>query len=227
MRQWPLAVCRCIVTLFKAVELAGKWPEGLLGGIICLLPKAGVQASTNSPLEARPVVLLPLLYRLWAYKRGREIGEWLKQHGMDGLPDSSRSAEAYGLLLAAELEQALVLDDPLLAACTDQSKAYDMVDLELLQYLMERSGLPQGITGPMMSMAKARRRIKVMNAVGGSRIPRRACSPAAQGPPSSCALFLNVGGASPRQWGPGPGPAAGWMTPRRRAKASRQPLQPW
>ena len=181
MRQWPLAVWRCIVTIFKAVELAGKWPEGLMGGIMCLLPKAGVQASTNSPLEARPVVLLPLLYRLWAYKRRREIGEWLKQHGMDGLPDSSRSAEAYGLLLAAELEQALVLDDPLLAACTDQSKAYDMVDLELLQYLMERSGLPQGITGPMMSMAKARRRIKVMNAVGGWQDPTSGMLPGCPG----------------------------------------------
>ena len=97
MRQWPLAVWRCVVTLFKAVELAGRWPEALRGGVICLLPKAGVQATTTSPLEARPVVLLPLLYRLWAYKRGREIGQWLKEHGVDGLPDSSRSAEAYGV----------------------------------------------------------------------------------------------------------------------------------
>ena len=54
------------------------------GGVICLLPKAGVQASTVNPLEARPVVLLPLLYRLWAHKRGREIADWLERHGMEG-----------------------------------------------------------------------------------------------------------------------------------------------
>ena len=79
---------------------------------------------------------------------------------MDGLPDSSRSAEAYGLLLAAELEQATVLDEPLLAACTDQSKAYDMVNLDLLQYLLGRSGMPDGVWKTMLSMATALRRIR-------------------------------------------------------------------
>ena len=63
MRQWPLAVWACIAELFRAVEAAGRWPEALRGGVICLLPKAGVQASTVNLLEARPVVLLPLLYR--------------------------------------------------------------------------------------------------------------------------------------------------------------------
>ena len=107
MWQWPLAVWACIAELFRAVEAAGRWPEALRGGVICLLPKAGVQASTVNPLEARPVVLLPLLYRLWAHRRGREIADWLMRHGMEGLPDPSMSAEAYGTLLAAELEQAV------------------------------------------------------------------------------------------------------------------------
>ena len=93
------------------------------GGVICLLPKAGVQATTQSPLEARPVVLLPLLYKLWACNRGREIGHWLKQHGMEGLPDPSMSAEAYGKLLAAELERATFEDEPVFAACIDFSNA--------------------------------------------------------------------------------------------------------
>ena len=39
MRQWPLAVWVCIVELFRAVEAAGRWPEALRGGVICLLPK--------------------------------------------------------------------------------------------------------------------------------------------------------------------------------------------
>ena len=181
MRQWPLVVWQFAVALFKVVEHTGRWPEALRGGVICLLPKAGAQATTNSPLEARPVVLLPLLYRLWAYKRGREIGQWLVQHGMDGLPDGSRSAEAYGLLLAAELEQATFLDEPLLAVCTDQSKAYDMVDLELLQFLLERSGMPGRVWKPMMSMATAPRRIKVMRAVGEWQEPTSGMLPGCPG----------------------------------------------
>jgi hypothetical protein len=132
MRQWPLAVWSCIVDLFRAVEATSEWPAALQGGVICLLLTAWTQATTANPLEARPVVLLSLLYRFWAYKRGKEMGSWLQEHGMEGLPVISKSAEAHGYLLAAELERATVLDEPLLAVCTDQSKAYDTVHLELL-----------------------------------------------------------------------------------------------
>ena len=112
------------------------------------------------------MVLLPLLYRLWAYNRDREIGSWLKEHGMEGQPVCSRSAEAYGYLLAAELERATVLNEPFLAVCTDQSKAYDTVYLEDLQYLLRRCELPDVIWKPMLNMARAPRRIKVLHAVG-------------------------------------------------------------
>ena len=76
------------------------------------------------------------------------------------------SAEAYGNLLAAELVQATVMDDPLLAFCVDLSKAYDTVQLDLLEFLLRGSGLPAEIWRPMLDMAKARRRIKAMQAVG-------------------------------------------------------------
>ncbi len=70
MRQWPIFVWYCIAILFKAVEEAGHWPSSLRGGVVCLLPKAGLQATTSKSLEARPVVLLPEWY---AWKRGREV----------------------------------------------------------------------------------------------------------------------------------------------------------
>jgi hypothetical protein len=171
MRQWPISVWHCIAILFKAIEVAGHWPSALRGGVVCLLPKAGVQATTSTPLEARPVVLLPMLYRLWAWKRGREVASWLKANGMEGLPEESRSAEDYGTLLAAELEKAMVTDEPLLAICVDLSKAYDTVRLDLLDFLLAGSGLPQEVWRPMMDMAKAPRRLKVMTAAGEWRTP--------------------------------------------------------
>ena len=67
---------------------------------------------------------------------------------MDGLPDPSMSAEAYGTLLAAELERATVEDDPLLAVCIDLSKCYDTVHLELLEFLLAGSGLAAEIWRP-------------------------------------------------------------------------------
>ncbi len=113
------------------------------------MPKRGAQVTTKDPLEARPVVLLPLLHRLWAYRRGREIGAWLKKHGMEGLPEGAWSAEAYGTMLAAGLERALVVDEPLLAVCIDLSKAYDTVRLDLLEHLYSNSGLPTEVWRPI------------------------------------------------------------------------------
>ena len=49
------------------------------------------------------ILLLPLLYRMWAWKRGKEIAKWLTANSMEGLPEASRSAEDYGTLLTAEL----------------------------------------------------------------------------------------------------------------------------
>ena len=157
MRQWPLAAWQCVAALFRAVEAAGRWPDALRGGVICLLPKAGVQASTNNPLDARPVVLLPLLYRLWAYRRGREIGRWLKENGMEGLPEGSWSAEAFGTVLAAELERATFMDEQFLAVCVDLSKAYS-ARLDLLEHLLGCSGLLAELWRPMLNMARAPRR---------------------------------------------------------------------
>ena len=139
MRQWPLAVWHLVAILFEAVEAVGRWPDALRGGVVCLLPKGGRQATTSTPLEARPVVLLPMLYRMWAHKRGHEMAAWLTANGMEGLEDPSRSAEDYGMLLAADLERALVEDEALLAACVDQSKAYDNLRLDLLAYLLAGS----------------------------------------------------------------------------------------
>ena len=57
MRQWPVSVWHCLAILFKAVEEAGRWPTSLRGGVVCLLPKAGVQATTSTPLEASGVAV--------------------------------------------------------------------------------------------------------------------------------------------------------------------------
>jgi hypothetical protein len=112
-----------------------------------------------------------MLYRLWAWKRGREIGQWLRANGMDGLPVRSRSAEDYGTLLTAELERAMVLGDSVLGVCVDQTKAYDSVRLDLLEFLLEGSGMPRAVWKPMADMARAPRRLKVMTAVGDWREP--------------------------------------------------------
>ncbi len=81
------------------------------------------------------------------------------------------SAEAYGTLLAAELERPTFEDEPVLAACIDLSKAFDTVHLELLAFVLAGSGMPVGVWRPMLDIATAPSCIKVLQAVGDWREP--------------------------------------------------------
>ncbi len=54
----------------------------------------------------------------------------------------------------------------MLAVCVDQSKAYDSIRLDLLAFLLAGNGMPPEVWRPMLDMAKAPRRLKVMSAVG-------------------------------------------------------------
>ena len=108
---------------------------------------------------------------------------------MDGLPVRSRSAEDYGTLLTAELERAMVLGDSVLGVCVDQSKAYDSVRLDLLEFLLEGSGMPKAVWQPMADMARAPRRLKVRSATRGN--PPVGSPPAARLRPSSWTCCLN------------------------------------
>ena len=76
------------------------------------------------------------------------MAAWLKATAMEGLPEDSRSAEDYGTLLAAELEKAMVTDEPLLAICVDQSKACGAVRLDLLEFLLPGAACPRRSGGP-------------------------------------------------------------------------------
>ena len=173
MRQWPAGAWRAIATLIDAVEHLGRWPEALRGGIICLTPKNGVQASAQNPLEARPIVLLAQLYRLWAAVRAADLVRWIEFHKLSPLEDAqgNQAAEELGLLAAGMLEEAEATNRDGAVLAVDQSKAYDRVPLDLLEELLRDSGVHPAIGGPMLCMARSRRRIKVLDAIGESRQP--------------------------------------------------------
>ena len=49
-----------LAAVLTQVEAEGKWPAGLSGAIVALLPKKG----DHGPLAQRPISLLPMVYRL-------------------------------------------------------------------------------------------------------------------------------------------------------------------
>ena len=158
--------------LISTVENVGRWPEALRGGIICLTPKGGVQASAQAPLEARPIVLLAQLYRLWAAARASDLVKWVAHHKLSPLgEEGSQASEELGLLAAGLLEQAQAKNCDGAVLALDQSKAYDRVPLNLLAVLLRDSGIHPAIGRPMLCMARSARRIKVLDVIGSSRLP--------------------------------------------------------
>jgi hypothetical protein len=134
MDAWGSEAWDQVCELLRAVERIGKWPLQLKGGIVCLLQKGGVGPSVADPLQARPVVLLSVLYRVWAKARSSFLERWIRDAGMQPLEESGASCEDLAVDLAFVLEAAKVAGAlPAWAVATDLSKAYDRIPLDVLE----------------------------------------------------------------------------------------------
>ena len=191
MKQWPEGCWKKLSELYHAVEKTGRWPQELRKGIICLLPKGDAEVSIARPGEARPVVLLPMIYRLWAHMRQTDLTRWMHDNGFEGLPDAEKAAETYGLLAAAELEAAEAFGEEAAVIAYDLSKAYDRVDLRVLQKCLQEMGVAEELWRPMMSMTTGQRCIKVMDAVGQWREPKAGIIPGCPCATMCMALILH------------------------------------
>ena len=85
----------------------------------------------------------------------------------------------------------------MLAVCIDLSKAYDTIRLDFLEFLLAGSGMPPEVWRPIMDMAKAPRRLKVLSAVGEWRDPMCGLVP-------GCATATRIVSFFPRAVAEGP-----------------------
>ena len=77
MKDWPPELLELYCELFRMVEEQGAWPKALQVNLVAMLDKGGSQ----DPLDKRPIVLLPVVYRLWAAIRARTFRAWLADVG--------------------------------------------------------------------------------------------------------------------------------------------------
>ena len=124
-----------------------------------MLEKGG----TTDPMDVRPIVLLPQLYRLWATCRAKELGRWMQDQGVQLLPGTSRGSEDHGVWVAHLLAASRVQGREAGGVALDFSKAYDTMSLQLLTKIAEACGMPAWLWKPMLSMYRGSRRV----AVGG------------------------------------------------------------
>jgi len=78
LRQLPAEWYDALASLLRLVEAGGKWPAAFEVNVVALLPKKG----TRAPDDRRPIVLLPVVYRVWAACRAQPLRAWLRGAGL-------------------------------------------------------------------------------------------------------------------------------------------------
>ena len=175
--MWTGSLLEWMAELLALVESTGTWPTELTRAETVLLPKGG----TADPLDRRPITLLPMLYRIWAALRATQFRDWMRSAGIPSLVAGNRgtmaSAEHQGLLLGLELEEARAFEDSLAGVAVDWSKCYDHLALHYVEDNLMAAGVPAWFSGPLLSMYRAPRHIKVDGAIGVPRTPLRCIPP--------------------------------------------------
>ncbi len=147
MSEWSGEAWEGVRRLLVLVEQTGRWPRGLQGVVVCLLPKGGISPSIGDPLQARPVVLLAVVCRVWAKARAPWLAGWIKRAGVQPVEEDGAACEDLAVDLAFTFEEAKARGKEAWAVAADLSTAYDRVPLEVLTDGLRDMGLPRGLWG--------------------------------------------------------------------------------
>ena len=136
----PRAAFDDLAEVLTQVEAEGRWPEGLTGAIVALLP----ETDDHGPLAQRPISLLPMVYRLWAAARGAILKEWFAREGHASAwgQGKGKGADTAAWMAAAQAELAAAGGYDAFAAYIDCETCYDHTYLSDLAF----QGCFQGIS---------------------------------------------------------------------------------
>ena len=62
-----------LARILSKIEETGVWPDGLLDAYITMIPKTDGEAT---PLGQRPLGVLPIVHRIWASARMKQLDGW-------------------------------------------------------------------------------------------------------------------------------------------------------
>ena len=88
-----------LAEFLQLCEATGRWPEKLSTAHVVLLCKGELPVAG---LQARPITLLPLIYRAWAKVRAKQLKAWLEGH-TECMVGCRQEAEYQAALLATTL----------------------------------------------------------------------------------------------------------------------------
>ena len=128
---------------FGLVESDGVWADGILDAYIAMIPKVDGDAT---PLEQKPLCVLPIVKRLWASVRLQQLKGWFESwfpKSVFSAGGGRSSVEAwYSTVLDLEESLSGTLDSDVRVFLADVVKSFDTVDRGILDNVLSRLGLP-------------------------------------------------------------------------------------
>jgi hypothetical protein len=161
-----------LAAFYTVVERAGTWPNDIRHSFVAMLPKGGSQ----DPDDRRPIVLLSVIYRVWAKARGPLFQRFLKSCGILPTGTAPSAADlAYDTACRIALHRTGGTQTHGLAL--DWSKCYDHLVLRLLQDVATAAGIPPAIAKPMLSAYQQPRAVILDGMVANERSPTAGLAP--------------------------------------------------
>ena len=192
-----------LADVLTKVGAESKWPEGLSGAIVALLPKK----DDHGPLAQRPISLPPMVYKLWAAARGAILKEWFAREGYASAwgQGKRKGADTAARMAAAQAELASAGGYDALAAYIGCEKCYDHISLRDLAF----QGCLQGINRSV-SLAAAQytgqRYVRWAGALWKPVDPTHGipagCPSDRHAPPILAPCYEEHYGPGPRNWAP-------------------------
>ena len=132
-----------LARILAKVEELGVWPAGLLDAYIALILKVG---GDSTPLGQRPLSVLPVVHRIWASARMKQLEGWFQSWVSSSVKSAGngRSSVEAWYTTALDIEEVLAgaVDTHVHIFVADVVKSFDTVDRCILDRVLSSLGLP-------------------------------------------------------------------------------------
>ena len=175
LKLLPDALLELLCEFFHLVERTGHWPETLCLGLITPLVKDELLPLCTG--NTRPITVMPLLYRVWASSRVRQLIDWQAQW-LSPCVCSYRpeyGCEDAWFEEALRVGQALLKGEPLCGPSIDLSKAFDSLPQAILLQMAAEVGMDANVLRALRGMyGSLRRRFRIDGHIGQPFSPQTA-----------------------------------------------------
>ena len=175
LRSLPEDCVIALTAIFNAITQFNQWPEALLSATVTMLSK---MEAAFELAHTRPITVLSTIYRLWAKIVSRKFINnclpWLPQGVQGNRPKASSRWVA--TMVQTLAEHALITNTPFHFASLDLTKAYNLLQRDVLRLTNARFGTPKPIWEAYSTfLSKVTRHFKIHGSVSPGMTSKAGC----------------------------------------------------